>query len=94
MKNKILMSIVLSLLLSGVILSKTAPSKSVEIEVSSDSYCLGFEEGYCEGWTHIKGEFAMCPFPPPCPFPEMDCSEGYRCGYNKGFIKGMYEARH
>jgi hypothetical protein len=54
----------------------------------------GWEDGYCEGWKDVKGQFAICPIAPICPIPEIKCSEGYRCGYNRGFKAGMRAARN
>lgn len=65
-----------------------APKESVS------DYCDGWEDGYCEGWKDVKGQFAICPIAPICPIAEIDCSEGYRCGYNRGFKAGMKAARN
>lgn len=59
---------------------------------SVSDYCDGWEDGYCEGWKDVKGQFAICPIAPICPIAEIDCSEGYRCGYNRGFKAGMKAA--
>lgn len=55
-------------------------------------YEQGWEDGYCEGYKHIEGQMALCPFTPLCPLPKIDCPEGYRCGYNRGFASGMADA--
>lgn len=60
---------------------------------STSSYCEGWEDGHCEGWKYVKGQFAICPITPICPIPEIDCSSGYKCGYNRGFVRGMKDAR-
>ncbi len=56
------------------------------------SYCDGFEEGYCEGWKDVKGQWAICPYAPPCPIPPIDCTT-YNCGYNNGFKQGRKAAQ-
>lgn len=60
----------------------------------SSDYCDGWEDGYCEGWKDVKGQYAICPVTPICPIAKIDCSEGYRCGYNRGFKAGMRAARN
>lgn len=56
-------------------------------------YCEGWESGYCQGWKDVKGQFSICPIAPVCPIATMDCSNGYKCGYNRGFKAGMKAAR-
>lgn len=58
----------------------------------TSDYCEGWEDGYCEGWKDVKGQYAICPITPICPLSKLDCSEGYRCGYNRGFKAGMRAA--
>ena len=55
-------------------------------------YCDGWEDGYCEGWKDVRGQFSYCPPTPICPIPTIQCNEGYRCGYNRGFKKGIEDA--
>lgn len=66
------------------------------IFISSDlrvnDYCEGWEEGHCEGWRDVKGQFSVCPVPPICPVPKVNCDRGYRCGYNRGFKRGRRDA--
>ena len=62
-------------------------------KISVSDYCEGWEEGYCEGWKDVKGQYAICPITPICPIPEIGCSEGYKCGYNRGFKAGMKAAK-
>ena len=52
----------------------------------------GWEEGYCEGWKDVKGEFAICPIAPIAPIPPIG-KDSYRGGYNMGFKAGMKAAR-
>ena len=66
--------------------------EKIEITNQSD-YEEGWEDGYCEGWKDVKGQMALCPLTPLCPLPELECSEGYKCGYNRGFKAGMKAAR-
>lgn len=63
------------------------------VKIQSD-YEEGWEDGYCEGWKDVKGQYAICPITPICPIPKIDCSEGYKCGYNRGFKAGMKAARN
>jgi hypothetical protein len=63
-----------------------------DVSVKSD-YVRGWEDGWCEGWKDVKGRDAYCPYAPYAPYPEYNCSEGYRCGYNRGFKYGMCRAR-
>jgi len=70
---------------------KNEPQHSEKIELNSD-YCDGWEEGYCEGWKDVKGQYAICPITPICPIPKIECNEGFRCGYNRGFKAGMKAA--
>lgn len=62
------------------------------ISFTTNNYCDGWEDGYCEGYRDVEGQFAICPIPPTCPIPELECGRGYRCGYNRGFKKGMRDA--
>ena len=65
---------------------------NTETNLNSD-YEDGWEDGYCEGWKDVKGQFAICPITPICPIPKISCNEGYKCGYNRGFKYGMCKAR-
>ena len=58
----------------------------------TSSYCEGWKDGYCEGWKEVKGQYSYCPIVPICPIPKYDCNSGYRCGYNRGFLRGMRDA--
>ena len=75
----------------------SASSQISEPKITNDfiqtSYCKGWEEGYCEGWKDVKGQLALCPLAPLCPLPTLDCGEGYKCGYNRGFKAGWKAAR-
>ncbi|WP_420378776.1 hypothetical protein [Gilvibacter sp.] len=62
------------------------------VAILSD-YEQGWADGYCEGWKDEKGQFAICPVTPICPVPKIECSKGYRCGYNRGFKYGICKAR-
>jgi hypothetical protein len=76
-------------------MTKTVNEKEVKIEMvkMKSDYEKGWEEGYCEGWKDVKGKYAICPITPICPIPKIDCSEGYKCGYNRGFKSGMEAAK-
>ena len=69
------------------------PKQFENIALAND-FCNGWEDGYCEGWKDVKGQYALCPVTPLCPVPTLDCMEGYRCGYNRGFKAGMRAARN
>ena len=68
--------------------------KIAPITKALSDYCEGWDDGYCEGWKDVKGQYAICPIPPICPIPKIDCNKGYRCGYNRGFKAGMKAARN
>jgi hypothetical protein len=68
----------------------------IENTKSTDSsgwreFCKGWEEGHCEGWKTVRGEFASCPSAPSCP-PQRPLETTYKHGYNRGFIKGRKDA--
>lgn len=70
-------------------------TKEIKEKVTMESdYDKGWEDGHCEGWKDVKGQMSLCPLTPLCPLPELDCSEGYKCGYNRGFKAGMKAARN
>ena len=60
-------------------------------EVTATPYCDGWEEGYCEGYKDVKGEWALCPITPICPMAELMKTE-YKHGYHRGFKAGMKKA--
>jgi hypothetical protein len=54
----------------------------------------GWEEGFCEGWKDIKGNYSICPITPIAPIPRIgESSDSFRDGYNRGFKYGMCKAR-
>ena len=60
-------------------------------EVTATPYCDGWEEGYCEGYKDVKGEWALCPIIAICPMAELMKTE-YKHGYHRGFKAGMKKA--
>ena len=90
-KKLILVMITFSLSNSFAAINKIEKIK-LKTEVITD-YCDGWDEGYCEGWKDVKGQYAICPIIPICPIAKTECSEGYKCGYNRGFKEGMKAAR-
>jgi hypothetical protein len=81
---------------ASLCLSFVNSNRNTEIKtelVNQNSYEKGWEEGYCEGWKDVKGQMALCPLTPLCPLPELECPEGYKCGYNRGFKSGMKAAK-
>jgi hypothetical protein len=68
-------------------------SLAYTIEKSNQTdYNEGWEDGFCEGWKDEKGQFAICPITPIAPIPKLNCMEGYKCGYNRGFKYGLCKA--
>lgn len=63
-----------------------------ESHVTVEEYCDGWKDGYCEGWKDVKGQYSICPVTPICPIAKIDCSSGYKCGYNRGFKAGYLAA--
>ena len=65
-----------------------------EITLQSE-FDKGFEDGHCEGWKDVKGEYSVCPVAPVAPVPNAYQSyNSYRDGYNTGFKAGMRAARN
>lgn len=91
--NNILLSIGVTMCVALTSFSLSAISDAESLEVVATDYCDGWEDGYCEGWKDVKGQYAICPIAPVCPVPEIECFEGWKCGYNRGFKKGMRDAR-
>jgi hypothetical protein len=94
MKNYIFLAFSLAALTWGVeTLRQTTVSHSPTEMLYQTDYCEGWEDGHCEGWKDVKGQYAICPVTPICPIPKIECNEGYKCGYNRGFKKGMHDAK-
>lgn len=74
-----------SMILGSVLL--TSATHNVD-----NNYEIGWEDGYCEGWKDVKGQLSLCPLTPLTPLPKLDCYEGYKCGYNRGFKAGRAKA--
>lgn len=55
---------------------------------SESSYCEGWESGYKEGWCYERAN-CLAPIVPLCPLATLNCSKGYKCGYNRGFSKAL-----
>jgi len=54
-------------------------------------FCEGFDDGFCEGYKDVKGQFVVCPVPPVCPVPGVGL-DNYKGGYNTGFKAGQKKA--
>jgi len=68
--------------------------KEVKEVVMQSDFDKGFEDGHCEGWKDVKGEYSICPIAPIPPIPKIgQSSNSYRDGYNTGFKAGMRAAR-
>lgn len=96
MNMKNLLQTLAVLMILSICYSFTTINKTEKVikksELTSD-YCDGWEDGYCEGWKDVKGQYAICPIPPICPIAKIECNEGYRCGYNRGFKAGIKAAK-
>ena len=68
-------------------------SNTKATEDFQSDYEKGWKDGWCEGWKDVKGQNTYCPYTPYAPYPEYDCSEGYKCGYNRGFKYGRCKAK-
>ena len=86
--NKII--IIMVALILG--LSAPTPSFTPSESIVQTDYCKGWDEGYCEGWKDVKGQFAICPITPICPIPEIGLTR-YRDGYNRAFKAGIKAAK-
>ena len=72
MKNFIIIFAVIGLgLISTAFTLNNTLVRPIENTISQSEYCEGWEEGYCEGYKDIKGEFSICPITPLCPMPEL-----------------------
>ena len=94
MRKLRLITTILFFLSLGLFISFTnKDAEPTPTEIVDDAYNKGWSDGYCEGWKQIKGQYAICPISPLAPLPKIECSSGYKCGYNRGFRKGMYDAQ-
>lgn len=81
MKNLIMHSITLTQgFIFGVIFYQI-------ISFNTNDYTEGWKDGYKAGYCF---EIINCvePIPPVAPVPKAECPSGYKCGYNRGFVKG------
>ena len=85
MKNRINKSKITLILL---VFAFTSFGYTIEKSNQTD-YDEGWEDGFCEGWKDEKGQYAICPIAPIAPIPKLNCMEGYKCGYNRGFKYGL-----
>jgi hypothetical protein len=63
-----------------------------ELSLSVTDFADGWEDGYCEGWKDVKGQYSNCPNTPNPPNPPIG-KDSYKGGYNMGFKAGMKAAR-
>lgn len=59
---------------------------------TTNKYCEGWEDGYIEGYCY-ENPNCIKPIVPICPIPTVNCSDGYKCGYNRGFSKGKKDKK-
>ena len=57
------------------------------------SFSEGFEDGFCEGFKFVKGQYTVCPVAPVAPVPQVG-QNTYKGGYNLGFTKGKIHAKN
>lgn len=57
-----------------------------------NDYCTGWDKGYKAGYCYERFG-CIAPISPICPIAKIDCLEGYKCGYNRGFVKGLEDAK-
>ena len=57
----------------------------------NEEYLQGWEDGYCEGWKDVRGQFTTCPVTPIAPIPLVG-RDSYVDGYNRGFKQGYVDA--
>ena len=92
--KKVLLVAFLAIGLISLMSFAESTNESVEICTNFNSdYDGGWADGFCEGWRDVNGQYAICPITPIAPIPKISCSEGYKCGYNRGFKYGMCKAR-
>ena len=92
MKNfiRIFVLIGFSLISTAFTLNNTL-DRPIENTISQSEYCEGWEEGYCEGYKDIKGEFSICPITPLCPMSEI-FKDSWKDGYHRAFLAGRKKA--
>ena len=89
--------LLIAAIVSGIIILTSFKSNDLNLkeivkETFQSDYCDGWDDGYCEGWKDVKGQFTICPTTPICPIPEIG-KDTYKDGYNRGFKKGMGDAK-
>lgn len=63
----------------------------ITIEKSYSDYSDGWEDGYCEGYKYVKGQYTICPIAPIAPVARVG-ENTYKGGYNRGFVAGKNKA--
>jgi len=89
MKNKIY-TIALSVSVVLLIMSFNTTERSTystEYISATSDYCKGWAEGYKAGWCYERGYVCIDPIVPICPIKRIG-EEGYKDGYNRGFVQG------
>ena len=83
--------VIIIVLTSTAFTINNTSDKPIENTFSLSEYCDGWEEGYCEGFKDIKGEFSICPITPLCPMPEL-FKDSWKDGYHRAFLAGRKKA--
>jgi hypothetical protein len=65
----------------------SAPVQTAAVSEFSD----GWQAGWAEGWKYVKGQYSIPPIAPIAPIPQAG-RNGYRDGYNRGFVAGQAKA--
>ena len=55
-------------------------------------YCDGWADGYSAGYCYNSGYACIPRIAPLCPLPKLG-KDSYQDGYNRGFLRGMADAR-
>lgn len=59
----------------------------------TDSYVEGFDDGFCEGYRSVEGEYSVCPHASYPSYPDYD-KNNYKGGVSKGFREGRRAAKY
>lgn len=60
---------------------------SFNTKEGNSAFCEGWEDGYVDGWCY-EVPHCLDPLVPLCPLPRIN-EDGYKGGYNRGFLQGL-----